>query len=80
MATELIAWLRSKTRVLYELPWAVLRAVITRWTAHYVAFRRLTVPRAARNRRKHHTRILLPNGSSPFVLRISGHAISAIKR
>jgi len=41
MATQLITWLRSKTRVLANLPLTVLRAVITRWTAHYMAFRRL---------------------------------------
>jgi hypothetical protein len=41
MATELITWLRSKTRILHYLPLAVLRAVLTRWTAHYTAYRRL---------------------------------------
>ena len=41
MATELIAWLRSKTRILSHLPLAVLRAILTRWTAHYTAFVRL---------------------------------------
>ena len=41
LATQLISWLRSKTRILAHLPLAVLRAVITRWTAHYVAYRRL---------------------------------------
>lgn len=50
-ATRLITWLRSKTLVLGLLretraehglsALAVLRAVITRWTAHYVSFRRL---------------------------------------
>ncbi|KAF9028151.1 hypothetical protein BDZ89DRAFT_951619 [Hymenopellis radicata] len=40
-AVELIGWLRSKTGVLAHLPLAVLRAVLTRWTAHYTAFRRL---------------------------------------
>ncbi|KAF8152004.1 hypothetical protein BJ912DRAFT_1027651 [Pholiota molesta] len=37
-ATQLIAWLRSKSRILSHLPLAVLQAVITRWTAHYMAF------------------------------------------
>ncbi|KAF8956006.1 hypothetical protein BDZ97DRAFT_1672403, partial [Flammula alnicola] len=41
MACELITWLRSKTRILAHLPLSVLRAILTRWTAHYVAFRRL---------------------------------------
>lgn len=41
MAAEVITWLRSKTLVLSLLHLAVLRAVITRWTAHFVAFRRL---------------------------------------
>lgn len=41
MATELIAWLRSKTRILSHLPLAVLRAILTRWTAHYTDFVRL---------------------------------------
>ena len=51
MASELIGWLRSKTFVLAHLreiqiqsgrlALAVIRAVITRWTAHYLAFRRL---------------------------------------
>jgi hypothetical protein len=51
-ATELISWLRSKTLVLALLRQAqidatgghakaVIRAVITRWTAHYLAYRRL---------------------------------------
>lgn len=41
LAAELITWLRSKTYVLVKLPYAVLRAVLTRWTAHYCAYRRL---------------------------------------
>ena len=41
MATQLITWLRSKTLVLANLPLAVLRAVLTRWTSHYTAYRRL---------------------------------------
>jgi len=41
MASELITWLRSKTLVLGHLPYAVLRAILTRWTAHYCAYRRL---------------------------------------
>jgi hypothetical protein len=41
LAAELITWLRSKTFVLGKLPYAVLRAVLTRWTAHYNAYRRL---------------------------------------
>ena len=50
-ACELISWLRSKTSVLARLrdiqtqsgtrPLSVIRAVLTRWTAHYLAFRRL---------------------------------------
>ena len=49
MACDLISWLRSKTYVLASLrdiqiqsgkmPLSVIRAVITRWTAHYLAFR-----------------------------------------
>lgn len=56
-ATELITWLRSKTFVLSliaeaqlvagEKKCAVLRAVLTRWTAHYVAYRRLLELRQA---------------------------------
>lgn len=41
IATDLITWLRSKTLILNHLTLAVLRAVLTRWTAHYVAFSRL---------------------------------------
>jgi hypothetical protein len=51
MACELIGWLRSKTYVLAHLrevqirngkiALAVIRAVLTRWTAHYLAFKRL---------------------------------------
>ena len=41
LATQLITWLRSKTRILAHLPLSVLRAVLTRWTAHYVAYRRI---------------------------------------
>jgi hypothetical protein len=41
MATELITWLRSKTRILHYLALAILRAILTCWTAHYTAFRRL---------------------------------------
>ena len=51
-ATELIAWLRSKTQVLglmrdiqrqlsNGVVKAVIRAVLTRWTAHYQAYSRL---------------------------------------
>jgi hypothetical protein len=51
-ATELIAWLCSKTQVLGlmrdvqrqlsdEAVKAVIRAIITRWTAHYQAYSRL---------------------------------------
>ena len=50
-ATELIGWLRSKSLVLAMLrkvreqaglpALSVLRAVLTRWTAHYMAYRRL---------------------------------------
>ncbi|KAJ6632431.1 hypothetical protein B0H10DRAFT_1938054 [Mycena sp. CBHHK59/15] len=50
-AVELISWLRSKTLVLAliqeaqeglgERPSAIIRAVITCWTAHYQAFRQL---------------------------------------
>lgn len=38
MATQLITWLRSKTLILSQLPYAVLRAVLTRWIAHYCAY------------------------------------------
>lgn len=41
MATQLITWLQSKTLVLSHLLYAVLRAILTRWTAHYCAYRRL---------------------------------------
>jgi hypothetical protein len=47
-ATQLIAWLRSKTLILAMLhkvriatnlsPLAVIRAVLTRWKAHYMAY------------------------------------------
>ena len=50
-ATELIGWLRGKTYVLALLRQvqlmnsqrilAVIHAVLTRWTAHYLAYRRL---------------------------------------
>lgn len=50
-ATELIGWLRGKTYVLALLRevqltnsqrvLAVIRAVLTRWTAHYLAYRHL---------------------------------------
>jgi hypothetical protein len=51
MACELIGWLRSKTYILAHLrdvqirngkvALAVIRAVLTRWMAHYLAFKRL---------------------------------------
>ncbi|KAF5385054.1 hypothetical protein D9615_001008 [Tricholomella constricta] len=51
LATELIAWLRSKTLLLglirqsqiatHGRTLAIIRAVLTRWTAHYLAFNRL---------------------------------------
>ncbi len=51
-ATEVITWLRSKTFILALLceaqlehglsnPLAVIHAVLTCWTAHYLAFRQL---------------------------------------
>ena len=51
-ATELISWLRSKTQILALLREvqarlgentvkAVIRAVLTRWTAHYLSYSRL---------------------------------------
>lgn len=40
-AAELITWLRGKIRILDHLPYAVIRPVLTRWTAHYMAYRRL---------------------------------------
>ena len=51
-ATELISWLRSKTQILAAMrdiqtrcgeamAKAVIRAVLTRWTAHYQAYARL---------------------------------------
>jgi hypothetical protein len=56
-ATKLITWLRSKTLVLAMIrkvraaanlsPLAVIRAVLTRWTAHYMAYRRLLELRPA---------------------------------
>lgn len=51
MAQELITWLRSKTQVLALLrdiqmatmgkTLAIIRAVLTRWISHYLAYRRL---------------------------------------
>jgi hypothetical protein len=51
MACDLISWLHSKTYVLARLrdvqtqsrrsPLTVIHAVLTRWTVHYLAFRRL---------------------------------------
>ena len=51
MASELITWLHSKTYVLAhlrevqvasgKLPLTVIRAVLTRWMAHYLAFSHL---------------------------------------
>ena len=54
LADELITWLRSKTSILAaiseacsklegNIPSSVIRAVITRWTAHYLAYDRLIV-------------------------------------
>jgi hypothetical protein len=44
-ASDVITWLRSKTLVLALLhekgAKAVIRAVLTRWTAHYMAYHRL---------------------------------------
>lgn len=40
-AAELITWLRSKSRILAHLPLSVIRPNLTRWTAHYMAYRRL---------------------------------------
>jgi len=39
MVFELITWLRSKTLVLGNLPYGVLQAILTPWTAHYCAYR-----------------------------------------
>lgn len=39
----MITWLRGKIRIQAQLPLAVIRPVITRWTAHYMAFRRLLI-------------------------------------
>ena len=58
LADELITWLRSKTSILALISDAcksvsgvtassVIRAVITRWTAHYLAYRRLITLRPA---------------------------------
>ena len=58
LADELITWLRSKTTVMAliseackslegNIPSSVIRAVITRWTAHYLAYDRLIVLRPA---------------------------------
>ncbi|KAJ8590093.1 hypothetical protein M405DRAFT_737485, partial [Rhizopogon salebrosus TDB-379] len=51
LAQELITWLRSKTHVLALLrelqlstmgkTLAIIRAVLTRWLSHYLAYRRL---------------------------------------
>ena len=51
LADELITWLRSKSQILALLRGkcrelgltgaSILRAVITQWTAHYLAYRRL---------------------------------------
>ena len=51
LACELITWLCSKTTILAHLrdvqcryrksPITIIRAVLTRWMAHYLAFRRL---------------------------------------
>lgn len=41
MAVKLIGWLRRKNGVLASLSLAVIRAVLTRWTAHYQAYARL---------------------------------------
>ena len=60
VAGELISWLRSKTYILallreaqleFNLPiLTIIRAVLTRWTAHYLAFKRLLeVHRALRH-------------------------------
>lgn len=59
-ATELITWLRSKSLVLAILRdaqvaldkpvLAVIRAVLTRWTAHYQAYRRLLDLKSTLNR------------------------------
>lgn len=57
-ATELIGWLRSKSLLLTLLqqkhamihstkPLTVLRAVLTRWTSHYIAYERLSKLRLA---------------------------------
>jgi len=54
LADELITWLRSKTSLLAliseacnklegNIPSSVIRAVITRWTAHYLAYDRLII-------------------------------------
>ena len=58
LADNLITWLRSKTMVLAliseachslegNVPSSVIRAVITRWTAHYLAYDRLIALRPA---------------------------------
>ncbi|KDQ10782.1 hypothetical protein BOTBODRAFT_177857 [Botryobasidium botryosum FD-172 SS1] len=59
-ATTLINWLRSRTFMLsllrsaqldlYNRTMAIIRAIITRWTAHYLAFARLLETRYALNR------------------------------
>ncbi len=45
MAVTLIGWLRRKTGILVELHHAILRAILTRWTAHYQAYARLLLVR-----------------------------------
>ena len=58
LADDLITWLRSKTMVLAlicdacrmldgNIPSSVIHAVITRWTAHYLAYNRLISLRPA---------------------------------
>lgn len=70
MAQELITWLRSKTQVLALLreiqmatigrTVAILRAVLTRWLSHYLAYRRLLEVRPALELliTKHESRLL----------------------
>lgn len=58
LADDLITWLQSKTMMLAliheacrtlegNIPSSVIRAVITRWTAHYLAYHRLILLRPA---------------------------------
>ncbi len=96
MACDLIGWLRSKTYVLACLrdvqtrsgkpPLTVIHAVLTRWTAHYLAFRRLLELRYALQNLVNHDamaptdqQILCPSGSSVANRRKAHEMIATIE-